>query len=377
MRVTRKAAELRGMGREIIDWSAGQPDFASPGVAVEGARRALDEGFTRYTAAAGIPDLRQALADRYGARHRAPWRLDNVLVTVGAKAALFELIMTLIDDGDRAVIPSPCWVSFPEQVRFAGGEPILVPLDPADGFRIRARPLIDAMDDATRMVLINSPSNPTGGIVAADDLRRIVEHCAERGVVVLSDETYERFLYDGAEHASAGALAAEFPDTVAVVGSFSKTYAMTGWRIGFALASADLIRKLTAVQSHATSNATSFAMRGALAALESAEPQVERMLAAFARRRDLVVRGLERLPGVGCPAPAGAFYAFPRVAAHYAAGEGSLELAERLLEDAGVAVVPGVAFGADEHIRISFACSDAELERGLERLAEFFAGRRG
>ncbi len=372
VRVAGKAAELRAAGEAIIDWSAGQPDFPSPEVAVEGARRALDEGFTRYTAAAGIPDLRQALADHYSARHGAPWRLDNVLVTVGAKAALFELIMTLIDDGDCVVIPSPCWVSFPEQVRFAGGEPVLVPLSADDGFAIRAEPLIEAIDEATRMVLINSPSNPTGGIVSAPDLRRIVEYCAERGIVVLSDETYERFLYDGGQHASAGGLAAEFPDTVIVVGSFSKTYAMTGWRIGYALASADVIRRAIAVQGHATSNATSFAMRGALAALQGAEPQVERMLAAFARRRELVVRGLESLPGVNCRAPSGAFYAFPHVAAHFRDGEGSLELAERLLDEARVAVVPGVAFDADDHIRISFACSDAELEEGLERLAVAF-----
>ncbi len=374
VRVADKAAELRAAGHEIIDWSAGQPDFPSPSVAVEGARRALAEGFTRYTAAAGIPDLRTALAGHYGERHGAPWQLDNVLVTVGAKAALFELMLTLIDDGDSVVIPSPCWVSFPEQVRFAGGEPILVPLSADDGFAIRAQPLLDAIDDSTRMVLINSPSNPTGGIVSAGDLRRIVEHCAERGIVVLSDETYERFLYDGAEHASAGALAREFPDTVIVVGSFSKTYAMTGWRIGFALASEDLIRKAANLQGHATSNATSFAMYGALAALTGAGADVERMLAAFTRRRDLVVGGLERLPGVTCQAPSGAFYAFPHVAAHFPPGQGSLELAERLLEDAGVAVVPGVAFGADEHIRISFACSDAELEEGLERLAGVLAG---
>ncbi len=372
VRVADKAAELRAAGREIVDLSAGQPDFPSPEIAVDGVRRALDEGFTRYTTAAGIPDLRQALADFYGQRHGAPWRLDNVLVTVGAKAALFELIMTLIDDGDSVVMPSPCWVSFPEQVRFAGGRPILVPVSADDGFSLRAQPLIDAMDDSTRMVLINSPSNPTGGIVTAQELRRLVEFCAERDVVVLSDETYERFLYDGAEHASAGVLAEEFPDTVIVVSSFSKTYAMTGWRIGFALAAADLIRKAGALQGHMTSNATSFAMRGALAAIEGAEPDVQRMLAAFARRRALVVRGLESLPGVTCQAPAGAFYAFPHVAAHYRGGQGSLQLAERLLE-AGVAVVPGVAFGADEHIRLSFACSDAELEQGLERMGKVFA----
>lgn len=374
MRVSRKAAELAAAGREIVDLSAGQPDFSSPSVAVEAARRALAEGFTRYTAAAGIPDLRHALADHYGARHGVPWTMGNALVTVGAKAALFELMLALVDEGDSVVMPSPCWVTFPEQVRFAGGEPILVPASAADGFEIRAEPLIEAIDETTRMVLINSPCNPTGGVIGAGELRRLVEHCAGRGIVVLSDETYECFLYDGREHASAGALAAEFPETVLVVGSFSKTYAMTGWRIGFALGSRELIGRTIAVQSHATSNPTSFAMKGALAALTGAEADVERMLAAFERRRDLVVRGLERLPGVTCATPPGAFYAFPNVAACYRDGRrGSLELCEHLLEEAGVAVVPGVAFGADEHIRISFACSDGELEAGLEGMAAALA----
>ncbi|MEM7356702.1 MAG: pyridoxal phosphate-dependent aminotransferase [Acidobacteriota bacterium] len=374
MRVTRKAAELRAAGREIIDWSAGQPDFGSPAVAVEAAKRALDEGFTRYTAAAGIPDLRSALAEHYSRQHGVDWSLDNVLVTVGGKAALFELMMALIDEGDSAVLSSPCWVSFPEQIRFAGGRPVLVPTAANEGFAIRAEPLLEAIDDTTRLVLLNSPSNPTGGIVGAEELRRIVEYCAERGIVVLSDETYERFLFGGEEHASAGSLAAEFPETVIVVGSFSKTYAMTGWRIGFALADAALIRKTAAVQSHATSNATSFAMRGALAALQGAEDDVRQMLEAFERRRDFLVSGLERLPGVRCVTPPGAFYAFPNVAACYRDGRrGSIELAEYLLEEAGVAIVPGIAFGADDHIRISFACSRQELESGLERLATALA----
>ncbi len=260
MRVSRKAAELRSAGREIIDWCAGQPDFDSPAVAVEAARRALAEGFTRYTAAAGIPDLRSALAEHYGRRDGVSWTLDNVLVTVGAKAALFELVLALVDEGDSVVVPSPCWVSFPEQIRFAGGRPILVPASAEDGFVIHAEAVIDAIGETTRMVLLNTPCNPTGGIVSAADLRRIVEHCAERGIVVLSDETYERFIYDGREHASAGTLAAEFPGTVVLVSSFSKTYAMTGWRIGYAIADAELIRRTVAVQSHATSNPTSFAM---------------------------------------------------------------------------------------------------------------------
>ncbi len=369
LRVSRKAAELRAAGREIVDFSAGQPDFPSPAVAVEAARQALADGFTRYTVAAGIPDLRNALARRYADVYGAPWEQDNVVITVGGKAALYELIMTLVDDGDEVVLPTPAWVSFPEQIGLAGGSVITVPTRADESFAIRSGPILEAVTDATRMILVNSPSNPTGGILAAEDLREIVTFCAERGIAVLADETYERFLFDGGEFASAAALAREFPETVIVVGSFSKTYAMTGWRIGYALADAALIKKTTAMQSHVTSNATSFAMSGALAALEGAEDDVLKMLAAFSRRRDYVVRRLRELPGIECQPPAGAFYAFPDVSACFRDGRrGSVEFAEFLL-DAGVAVVPGVAFGADDHIRISFACSQKDLEAGLDRIA--------
>lgn len=369
VRVTRLAAELRAAGHEIVDLSAGQPDFPSPEVAVVAAQEALAEGFTRYTAAAGIPDLREALAERYHGNYGAPWSLPNSIITVGAKTALFELMLALVEEGDRAVLPCPAWVSFAEQIRFAGGEVIEVQLEAEDGFAIRADPILEAIDERTRLVLINSPSNPTGGLVSAEDLRRIVAFCAERGIVVLSDETYEYFVYGDREHASAATLAKEYPETVVVVGSFSKTYAMTGWRVGYCLGPEALIKKMVAMQSHSTSNPTSFAMRGALAALRHAGEDVRRMIAAFARRRDFLVQGLEQIPGVSCAVPAGAFYAFPRVATHYTEGRrGSVALAEYLLREAGLAVVPGEAFGADDHLRFSFACSEQELERALEHL---------
>ena len=371
VRVTSLAAELRAAGQEIVDLSAGQPDFDSPKVAVVAAQKALEEGFTRYTAAPGTPDLREALAQRYQGLYGAPWALPNAMVTVGAKTALFELMLALVDEGDTVVLPSPAWVSFAEQIRFAGGEVIEVQLEAEDAFAIRADPILEAIDERTRMVLINSPSNPTGGLVSAEDLRRIVAFCAEREIVVLSDETYEYFVYGDREHASAAALAAEYPETVVVVGSFSKTYAMTGWRVGYCLGSEALIKKLAAMQSHSTSNPTSFAMQGALAALQHAGDDVRRMIAAFAQRRDFLVQGLGQIPGVSCAMPAGAFYAFPRVAEHYVDGRrGSVEMAEYLLREAGLAVVPGKAFGADEHVRFSFACSREDLERALERLAQ-------
>lgn len=370
IRITRKAAELRTAGRSIVDLSAGQPDFPSPAVAVEEARTALAEGFTRYTASSGIPDLREALAERFHRAYGAPWYLPNTLITVGAKAALFQSFMALVDEGDHVVVPTPAWVSFSEQIRFAGGRPIAATLDRSEGFAIRADKILEAVDDRTRVVVINSPSNPSGAVVTAEDLRRIVEYCAERGIVLLSDETYERFIYDGQSHASAAALAAEFPDTVIVIGSFSKTYSMTGWRVGFALGPRYLLEKLAAIQSHATSNVTSFAMRGALAALEHGEGDVRRMISEFAVRRNLIVDGLQTLDGVGCPTPAGAFYVFPQIAPHYREGRhGSVEMAEFLLEKAGVAVVPGAAFGTDECIRLSFACPRHDLEQAIERIS--------
>lgn len=369
MRVNRLATELKARGESIIDLSAGQPDFPSPAVAVEAAIRALRDGHTRYTPAAGTADLRRALAERYARDFAAPWELSDTLITVGAKAALFELIHVLVDDGDRVLIPSPCWVSFEEQVRFAGGTPITVPMSADDGFTIHAAPLIEAMDERTRVVLINSPCNPTGGLVSAVDLRRLAEACAERDAILLCDETYERFVYDGAEHASGAALAREFPDTVVLVASFSKTWSMTGWRLGWALGPRPIIAKAIEVQSHATSNPTSFAMFGALAALEGAEDDVRTMLEAFAARRTAVVAALDRLPGFACRPPGGAFYAFPEVSACYGPGrEGSVEMAEFLLKEAGVALVPGLAFGNDAHLRLAFACSVEDLEEGVERI---------
>jgi aspartate aminotransferase len=374
LRVTRRAAELRARGVPVVDLGAGEPDFRSPAVAVEAGRRALAEGFTRYTPGSGLPALREALAESFQNRYGAPWQPADSVVTVGGKAALFELALALFEEGHEVVLPSPCWVSFPEQIRFAGAEPVLVPTKGDDGFRIHAGPLLEAVTPRTRAILLNSPCNPTGGVIAAEDLRQVVAFAAERGLLVISDETYERFVYEG-PHASAASLAAEFPDTVVLVGSFSKTYAMTGWRIGFLLGPNPVVQAVENIQSHATSNATSFAMVGALEALRHAGPEVETMIAEYRARREIIADGLNRIPGFQCQPPLGAFYAFPRVADCFGPGrETAGALAEYLLEEAAVAVVPGSAFGADEHLRLSFACSRATLEEGLKRIAAALAG---
>jgi aspartate aminotransferase len=374
LKVGRRAAELRRQGIDVVDFGVGEPDFPSPAAAVEAARAALAAGFTRYTPGDGIPELRSALAETYARRYGAPWKAQDVIVTVGAKTALFELALALFDDGDEVVLPIPAWVSFPEQIRFAGARPVEVPASPADGFRIHPEPLLDAITGHTRAVLLNSPCNPTGGVITPEDLRALVAGCADRGVLAVCDETYEHFVYDGVVHAACAALAAEFPETVVMVGSFSKTFAMTGWRLGFVFAPPAVSRAVSNVQSHATGNPTSFAMVGAVAALTRAEGEVATMIAEYQARRDLLVPRLNALPGFRCAPPSGAFYAFPDVTGCYREGlVGSVALSEFLLEEARVAVVPGVAFGDDGHVRISFACSRATLDLGLDRMAEALA----
>lgn len=367
--VASRAEELRRRGIDVVDWGAGEPDFSSPSVAVAAAISALERGHTRYTENAGILELRTAIADDLASRYGAPWSAKQVIVTVGAKAALFELALALLSEGDEVILPSPYWVTLPAQIALAGGEVVEVVAPLAAGFRLSAEQVIERMSARTRAVLLNSPSNPTGAVVGKADLRRIVEVCAARSVYLIADETYERFVYDGMAFPSAAALAGEFPETVILVGSFSKTHAMTGWRLGYVLGPETVVRAVAKIQSHATSNATTFAMWGALAVFDDAENRVAEMLGEYQARRDLLLEGLNGIPGVECPVPEGAFYAFPKVSSLYRDGcNGSTAFAELLLEEGRVAVVPGAAFGADEHVRISFACSSERLREGLTRL---------
>jgi aspartate aminotransferase len=367
--VSRRAKELRAEGVDIVNLSAGEPDFDSPEVAVEAAVRALREGKTRYTAAAGIPELRQAVAEDYARRYGSPWSGNETVVTVGGKAALFELALALAGEGDEIIIPLPYWVTFPEQVRLAGAESVFVKTSVTDGFRLRAEDVCERFSERTRAVILNSPSNPTGRLIGAEDLETIVEACAERSIFVIADETYDRFVFGGEEFASAAPLARRFPETVIVVGSFSKTYAMTGWRIGFMMGPPQVVKAVSTIQSHATSNPTTFAMYGALAAMQEAEARVEEMLAAYDTRLELVTRLMRDLPGTRCASPVGAFYVFPDVSDCFRDGRsGSVEFSKYLLEEARVAVVPGMAFGCDEHIRISFACSEERITEGIERI---------
>lgn len=367
MAVARRAAELRAQGARLIDLGPGELAADSPTVAVKAAQDALSHGATRYTSVDGPAVLRQAIASRF-VEAGAPWTGDgDVIVTVGAKGALFAATQSLVDPGDRVVIPTPRWSTLAAQVELAGGEVVDVPTAAA-GFALRAEPLLASIDDRTVAVVLNSPCNPTGAVMAADELGRLVQGCARRGVVLISDETYRDFYYPEAGESrrtapSVAEFATRHPDTVCLVSSVSKAYAMTGWRIGYALGPRKIIAAMRLVQGHLTSNATSFAMVGALAALRDGADAVERNVADCLHNRQLVLDALADGPLRVIP-PRGAFYAWIRIDTR----ESSAELARRLLEECGVVVVPGEAFGEPGFLRISLAARTEDLMEGVARL---------
>jgi aspartate aminotransferase len=376
LEVLKAAAALRASGVDVVDLGPGEPDFPTPAFIKEAAVAAIAADFTRYTDASGTLELRTAIAERYARDWKAPWGPGDVVVTAGGKQALHSAILALFEEGDDVLVPVPYWVSFPEMVKLAGARPVFVPTSPARGFKLTAADVEAAATPATRGIIVNTPNNPTGAVMDPGEVEKIVRLCAARGWIFLFDECYDRFVFEG-RHLSGAALASEFPETVVLAGTLSKTYAMTGWRVGYACAArpvADLVGRLV---SHATSNVCSIAQKAALAALtrrEEATAAIDAMLGEYARRRAFLIPALDALPGVSCTPPGGAFYAFPDVSAHYGrsiAGIGvsdSSSFARALLESVAVAVTPGSAFGEDRCIRISFATSVERLEEALRRL---------
>lgn len=371
MRVAAEAGRLRSEGVDIVDFGAGEPDFPTPDNIKRAAVRALDENFTKYTAAGGAADIRAAVCQRHARDFGTAYRPDECIVTVGGKHAVFNLTQALLNPGDETIIPVPYWVTYKDVVQYAGGRCVFLETRENEGFALTARMVEACFTPRTRMIIVNSPSNPSGAILDPGEFAGIVRLAAERGAWVLTDECYCRFLYDSEPFSAASLPGAK--ETVVVAGSLSKTYAMTGWRIGFALAPAPVVTAMLNLQSHSTSNPTSIAQKAAVEALLGPQESVAAMLAEYRRRRDFVVARLRAIPGVLCSEPRGAFYAYPDVSVVLGKNGigGTMELAERLLTDARVAVVPGEAFGSRSHIRISYAASMAELERGLERLHRF------
>jgi aspartate aminotransferase len=369
----RKAKALAASGVDVVDFSIGEPDFATPNHVGRAGMRAIEGGRTKYTDVAGEAALRDAIAAKYAREQQADVRRENVIVTAGAKQAVFNVCVALFDEGDDVALFSPYWVSFPEMVRLTGANPVFVETRLEDGWN----PTAAALRGDVRGVIVNSPNNPTGAVTDADELARIVDWCAARNAWLIYDETYDRFLYDGRRHASAAALRPRY-ERIVVTGAASKTFAMTGWRLGWAIGPPELISAMTSYQSHTTSNASSISQAAALEALtdlESSSASVAEMLAHYEARRKTMVEGLAAIPGVRCPMPEGAFYAFADVSALYPrkAVTGSAGFCDRLLAEAHVATVPGDAFGADRCVRFSFATRTDRIREGVKRIAEWAA----
>jgi aspartate aminotransferase len=373
MAVNEKALQMRAQGVDIVDFGAGEPDFPTPDNIKQAGIRAIDSNFTRYTSIGGTPELRRAIVEHHAKIFGSKFDVAECLVNVGGKHAIFNSVMAVVDNGDDVIIPTPYWVSFADIARYAGGLTTFAETREADGFRLTAKIVEKCVTTKTRLLIANSPSNPSGAVVDDEEFVRIAALCRDRGIVLLSDECYSRFLYDGLKPFSIGALP-EFRDTVVIAGSLSKTYAMTGWRIGYVLGPKDLIAAVQKIQSHSTSNPPSISQKAALEALTGPQDSVGMMLGEYARRRDFVVERLNAIPGVRCTRPGGAFYAYPNISSAFSRGiKDSLDFSVRLLEESHVAVVPGSAFGTTEHIRISYATSMEQLDRGITRIAGFMA----
>jgi aspartate aminotransferase len=319
----------------------------------------------------GTPDLRRAIVDHHSRVFGSTYRESECLVNVGGKHAIFNIVSALVDDGDDVLIPTPYWVSFADIVRYAGGRTVFVETREEEGFRLTADLVEQSLTPKTRLLIVNSPNNPSGAVIDDEEFVRVAAVCRARGIVLLSDECYARFLYDGLKPFSIGSRP-EFRDTVVIAGSLSKTYAMTGWRIGYVLGPKDLIAAVQKIQSHSTSNPPSISQKAAVEALTGPQDSVGIMLEEYGRRRDLVVHRLNGIPGVQCSNPGGAFYAYPNISSAFGRGiKDAPDFSVRLLEEAHVTVVPGSAFGTTDHIRISYATSMDALDRGLARLAQF------
>jgi len=371
MKVSAEAERLRAEGVDVVDFGAGEPDFPTPDNIKQAAIRALDANFTKYTAAGGTAELKKAVCERHAADFGTDYKPSECLITVGGKHVIFNLMQALVNPGDEVVIPVPYWVTYKDVVNYAGGKCVFVDTDESAGFTLTADMVEPHLNDRTRMVIINSPSNPSGAVIDRGEFEKIFKLTSQRGIYLMTDECYCKFVYNGAPYSIASMPGAK--ETVLVAGSLSKTYAMTGWRIGFGLVPPSIVGAMTKLQSHSTSNPTSISQKAAVEALRGPQESVQVMLAEYRRRRDFVVARLNAIPGVKCAEPQGAFYAYPNMGVVLGKNgiNNSLILAERLLAEVHVAVVPGEAFGTDRHVRISYATSMAELERGLDRIHQF------
>ncbi|MBW4616948.1 MAG: pyridoxal phosphate-dependent aminotransferase [Desmonostoc vinosum HA7617-LM4] len=370
--IAAKAKALKVEGIDVCSFSAGEPDFDTPAHIKAAAVKALDEGKTKYGAAAGEPKLREAIAHKLKIDNGLDYKAENVIVTNGGKHSLYNLVVALIDPGDEVIIPAPYWLSYPEMVTLVGGVSVIVPADASTGYKITPEQLRKAITPKTKLFILNSPSNPTGMVYTPDEIKALAKVIVDADIFVVSDEIYEKILYDGAEHISIGSLGKEIFDRTLISNGFAKAYSMTGWRIGYLAGPVEIIKAASTIQGHSTSNVCTFAQYGAIAALQSSQDCVEEMRQAFAKRRQVMLDRLNAIPGLSCPKPDGAFYLFPDISK---TGLKSLQFCDALLEEQQVAVIPGIAFGADHNIRLSYATDMATIEKGMDRLEKFVRSR--
>jgi len=372
MAVMEAVLKLREQGIDVVDLGPGEPDFPTPENIRHAGIRAIEGGFTKYTAIGGIKELRKAIVEKHARDFGSDYDVPECVVNFGGKHALFNVFSAVVEEGDDVIIPAPYWVTFADIARFVNSNPIFVHTRESDGFRLRAELLEPSLTPRTRLVVVNSPNNPSGAVLDNDEFARIARLCRDRDIYLLSDECYSHFLYDGRKPFSIGAHH-DLKNHIIIAGSVSKTYAMTGWRIGYVLAAPEIIHSVIKLQSHSTSNPTSISQKAALEALTGPQDSVGEMLTEYEARREFVLKRLREIPGIRCAEPGGAFYAYPNISAAFGRGgiRNSVDFSARLLEKAHVAVTPGEAFGTADHVRISYATSRQQLDTGLGRIQEF------
>ena len=371
MAITAEALKMKASGIDLADFGAGEPHFATPRHIKDAAIAAIEANFTRYTAVAGIPEVRKAIVERHAADFGTNYTVEECVFTTGGKLALFNAIQVLVDHGDEVILPVPYWVSFKDIIQYAGGKVVYVESDEAESFRITAKMIEAAITPRTKAIILNTPSNPSGAVVSPEDLEAIMRLAHARGIYVLLDECYVYLNFTG-KIVSGGSFT-ECKEHVVVLGSLSKTYAMTGWRAGFALGPKQIIGAMSKLQSQSTSNAASMVQRASIAALTSSQECVSEMRADYITLRDRILEGFKSIPGLTCTVPEGAFYVYPNVSAFVGRGgiKSASDLAAKLLSEAHVVTVPGEAFGTDEHIRLSYAVSADVIDKGVARMREF------
>jgi len=369
-----KAKQMKAEGVDVVGFGAGEPDFDTPQHIKDAAAKALASGFTKYTPAAGIPELRQAIADKHKRENGLNFKPSQINVSCGGKHSCYNVILATCEEGDEVIIPSPYWLSYPEMVKLAGARPVILHTTDKTEFKVTPEALREAITPRTRLFILNSPSNPTGSVYTPQEIKALGDICVERGVLIMSDEIYEHLLYDGVVHQSVASFSPSHLAQTIIVHGFAKAWSMTGWRLGWCAAPEPIARAIDAVQSHSTSNPTSFAQKGAVAALTGPQDHLPLWLAEFNKRRTFAWKRLNSMRGISCVNAKGAFYLFPNISG---TGLKSTEFCARLLDDEKVAAVPGVAFGADDYVRLSYATSMANLEKGLERIERFCKNWRG